>query len=170
MIDLCLFLSFFRPDAKTNGFSGCFWCQRIQTVLYQLFFRFVKALHEKVTDPLFYSQSCSHRAEHSKHKPHTQKWSKRNLLPSPVSKQHQIQTVSPCKRHSKRKTVPDSRQSQKETTCAISLTSPPPTAPACIQLPQKAATQAINAPARRILIEGCGIQKAQQNRSGTEIP
>jgi len=55
MIDLCLFLSFFRPDAKTNGFSGCFWCQSIQTVLYQLFSRFVKALHEKVTDPVFYS-------------------------------------------------------------------------------------------------------------------
>jgi hypothetical protein len=55
MIDLCLFLSFFRPDAKTKGFSGYFWFQSIQTVLYQFFSRFVKTLHEKVTDPLFYS-------------------------------------------------------------------------------------------------------------------
>ena len=140
MIDLCLFLSFsFAPMPKPTDFPAVSGVSAYRTVLYPTFLPLCKGFTRKVTDPVFYSQSCSHRAEHSKHKPHTSE-----MVQAQSFALSRFETTSdtdsiPCKRHSKRETVPYSRQSQKKPPAAISLTSPPPTAPGCMQLPQKAA-------------------------------
>lgn len=139
MIDLCLFLSFFRPDAKTNGFSGCFWCQRIQTVLYQLFSCFVKALHEK-------SQIRSSTPNHAPIERNIPNISPilRNG-PSAIFCSLPFRSNIRHRQYPPASAIPNARLSQtadnpkKKPPAAISLTSPPPTAPGLHTAAAKAA-------------------------------